>query len=257
MRDRRERGDTPPWSRDPVFQQGRFLNVFREQDKGSQALIRFCQPVAHSFPELLHALFFGRWCNQHSTLDRLSPAALHKPEQLRHALLSRVPQPWSSEAYPVVPALWNGETFDRLEACVRMLPSCIGFLETCIRNANGDVVHATNAINAQFQMSNDFPIFMAVIDVSWFEPTIISPDSRVPTGIGAEPFLDRLQEHLAVPDHHSACDRMIELQAECWPEARRRFTPVDIEYLSCECRKYYSYIHGTKTFEGKNLFTPR
>ena len=32
---------------------------------------------------------------------------------------------------------------------------------------------------------------------------------------------------------------------------------IDIEYLSCECRKYYSYVNGTKKFEGKNLFTPK
>ena len=47
---------------------------------------------------------------------------------------------------------------------------------------------------------------------------------------------------------------MIELQKEYWPDAKRAFEPIDIEYLSCECRKYYSYVNGTKLFEGKNLF---
>ena len=28
---------------------------------------------------------------------------------------------------------------------------------------------------------------------------------------------------------------------------------IDIEYQSCECRKYFSYVNGTKKFEGKNL----
>ena len=50
---------------------------------------------------------------------------------------------------------------------------------------------------------------------------------------------------------------MIELQKECWPEAKRAFQPIDIEYLSCECRKYYSYVNGTKSFEGKNAFQPK
>ena len=49
---------------------------------------------------------------------------------------------------------------------------------------------------------------------------------------------------------------MIELQSALWPEAKRRFQPIDIEYLSCECRKYYSYVNGTKQFEGKNVFHP-
>ena len=50
---------------------------------------------------------------------------------------------------------------------------------------------------------------------------------------------------------------MIELQTTYWPTARRKLQPIDIEYISCECRKYYSYVNGTKKFEGKNLFTPR
>ena len=45
-------------------------------------------------------------------------------------------------------------------------------------------------------MKNDFPIFMAVIDVAWFRPDIIKPESHVPTGIGAVAYLDRLQAHL-------------------------------------------------------------
>ena len=44
--------------------------------------------------------------------------------------------------------------------------------------------------------------------------------------------------------------------AEYWPDARRAFTPIDVEYLCCECRKYYSYVNGTKRFEGRNVFKP-
>jgi hypothetical protein len=233
------------------------LNVFREDDKGTQAVLRFADPVKASLPDLIHALFFARWCNQHTTLDALNPRLLKTPGPLRQALLHEVKQPWASEVYPVVPARWEGREYDRLEACVEMFPRCIGFLETCIREAQGNVMTANHAINARFQMSNDFPIFMALVDLALFCPEWIRPDSPVPTGIGAAPFLDLLQRHLACASHQETAERMIDLQSTYWPEARRKFTPIDIEYLSCECRKYYSYIHGTKTFEGKNLFLPR
>ena len=125
-----------------------------------------------------------------------------------------------------------------------------------IQSASGQVVTATQIINDRFQMANDFPIFMAVMDLAWFRPDIIDPASHVPTGNGAAPYLDRLQVQLGVADHHDVCEAMIDLQATHWPDAKRPFQPIDIEYLSCECRKYFSYRNGTKTFAGKNIFRP-
>lgn len=256
IRHRRESGELPPWSDDVIFQRGRFLNVFREDDKGTKAVLQFVEPVKASTTDLIHAIFFARWCNQYTTLLALDPHLLKKPAALRHSLLNEMAQPWFSEVYPVVPATWEGQSYARLDACVEMFPRCVNFLETCIRASEGNVMTANNRINAHFQMSNDFPIFMALVDLALFRPELVSPQSPVPTGIGAAPYLDLLQQHLHCANHQETAERMIALQSIYWPQARRPFTPIDIEYLSCECRKYYSYINGTKKFEGKNLFTP-
>lgn len=258
IRLRRESGAPPPWSADPIFQKGRFLNVFREDDKGTQAVLRFAAPLSGSIPGLVHALFFARWCNRHTTLDTLTPTLLEQPTALRRALLEEVRQPWASEVYPVVQAQWLGRAFDRLAACVELFPraDCRAFLEECIRGAGGNVIAATEAINARLQMSNDFPIFIALVDLALFAPDLISPGSPVPSGIGAAPFLDLLQAHLGCANHQETAAKMIALQPYYWPTAKRPFQPIDIEYLSCECRKYYSYVNGTKQFEGRNLFAP-
>ena len=79
----REGGAPPPWSDDPVLQRGRFLNVFREDDRGSKAILRFAGSVSDDLPRLVHALFFGRWCNSQRTLDSLSPELLSEPRRLR------------------------------------------------------------------------------------------------------------------------------------------------------------------------------
>ncbi|MDP6418419.1 MAG: putative DNA base hypermodification protein [Candidatus Krumholzibacteria bacterium] len=255
IRERRESGQSAPWTRDPIFQHGRFLNVFREDDRGTKAVYRFVEPVQKEAGRLIHALFFARWCNRDKTLDLIDPDLLDSAEELR-SLLQTLPQPWASEVYPVVPATWEGREYERLEAATDMLFRAKGFLLESIQSAEGNVMEATKSINREFRMSNDFPIFMALVDLARFEPELISPESPVPTGIGAEPFLDLLQEHLSCDSHQSVAERMIELQGKLWPEAKRRFLPIDIEYLSCECRKYYSYRNGTKRFEGKNLFVP-
>ena len=74
----RESDKPDPWSDDPIFQQGRFLNVFREDDRGSKAIIKFAGDISEDLPTLIHALFFGRWCNRQETLDKLSPKILSK-----------------------------------------------------------------------------------------------------------------------------------------------------------------------------------
>jgi hypothetical protein len=252
----RENDAPAPWTDDPIFQKGRFLNVFREDDRGSKAILRFAGSLEKDLSALIHALFFARWCNRQVTLDKLSTKILSNPKKLRKKLETL--EPWCNvTAYPVEPVHWEGAQYSRLDAATILFGENKESLTDTITGAQGDVIKATNAVNALFRMQNDFPIFMTIIDLAWFRPDVIDPGSHVPTGIGAVAFLDRLQKHFGLDSHQQTCDRMIALQKEYWPEAKRAFQPIDIEYLSCECRKYYSYVNGTKLFEGKNLFHPK
>jgi predicted ATPase len=253
----RASGAPPPWSDDPILQRGRFLNVFREDDRSSQALMRFVAPVIDDLPLLIQALFFARWCNRSETLDALDVTLLNDPVALRHALERLPVQPWCNvTAYPVEPVTWQGQRISRLDTATRLFAEIKGDLTATIIAANGRVTTATRSVNALFGMANDFPIFMAVMDVAWFRPEVIDPASHVPTGIGAEPYMDRLADFLGLSSHQEVAEQMIDLQAAHWPEAKRAFQPIDIEYLACECRKYFSYVTGSKTFTGKNQFLP-
>ena len=252
----REMGSPKPWTDDPIFQKGRFLNVFREDDRGSKAILHFAKNLEQDLPTLIHALFFARWCNRQETLDKLSLKILSKPKELHEKLETL--EPWCNvTAYPVEPVHWEGVQYSRLDAATILFGEIKESLTETITGAQGDVIKATNGVNMIFKMQNDFPIFMAIIDLAWFRPDVIDPGSHVPTGIGAVAYLDRLQTYFGLNDHQKTCDRMIELQKEYWSEAKRAFQPIDIEYLSCECRKYYSYVNETKQFEGKNVFRPK
>ena len=257
IRHLRESGAPAPWTTDPILSKGRFLNIFREDDRGSKAVLRFAKPLTDDLPSLIQAVFFARWCNRQATLDTLQPTQLSDPLGLKNALLAMPSQPWCNvTAYPVGPVHWEGQLHSRVDSATVLFSEIKDTLTQLIVEAKGSVVTATQSINARFMMDNDFPIFMAVMDLAWFRPDIIDPQSPVPTGIGAIAFLDRLQAHLGLNNHHETCDAMIALQPEHWPEAKRGFAPIDIEYLSCECRKYYSYVNGTKQFTGKNCFEP-
>ena len=252
----REKGAPAPWTDDPIFQKGRFLNVFREDDRGSKAILHFARNLEKDLPTLIHALFFARWCNRQETLNKLSSKIISQPKKLIEEL--GMLDPWCNvTAYPVEAVHWDEKQYSRFDAATTLFGDIKESLSDSITEAQGDVIEATKSVNVLFKMQNDFPIFMAVIDLAWFRPDVINPASHVPTGIGALAYLNRLQIHFGLDDHRQTCDRMISLQKEYWPEAKRTFQPIDIEYLSCECRKYYSYVNRTKLFEGKNRFYPK
>ena len=109
IRKLRESGEPSPWSEDPIFQKGRFLNVFREDDRGSKAILRFAAGLEDDLPTLINAVFFGRWCNRQETLDLLSPEMLSNPKELEE-MLNNI-ESWCNEtAYPVQPIEWGGKS---------------------------------------------------------------------------------------------------------------------------------------------------
>ena len=256
IRIKREIGSPAPWTDDPIFQKGRFLNVFREDDRGSKAILNFAKNLEKDLPSLIHCLFFARWCNRQETLDKLSSKIITHPKKLIEEL--RDLDSWCNlTAYPVEPIYWQGKQYSRFDAATILFKDIKETLADVIIRAQGNVIEATKAVNSFFKMKNDFPIFMAVIDIAWFHPDVIDPGSHVPTGIGAVAYLNRLQLYFGLDSHQKTCNKMIALQKDYWPEAKRDFEPIDIEYLSCECRKYYSYVNGSKLFKGKNRFFPK
>ena len=255
IRKKRDSGEPYPWSNDSIFQNGRFLNVFREDDRVSKSIINFAENLKDQLPILVQALFLARWCNKEQIIKNLSIDVLNDKTLMKEMMIKQ--KQWCNyNAYPVESIQWEGKEFSRIDSATELFYDIKEPLSDLICNANGDVIVATQMVNEKFKMGNDFPIFMAIIDIAWFRPDIINPSSPVPTGIGAVAFLDRLQGYLGLSDHQETCEEMINLQKKYWPNSKREFLPIDIEYLSCECRKYYSYVNGTKEFKGKNIFTP-
>ena len=154
IRQKREAGLTFPWSDDLIFQQGRFLNVFREDDKVSKSIINFATSAKDDLPLLVQALFFSRWCNRQVTLDRLNIHDLKDPEILKRKLLNL--EQWENfSAYPVESSFWDGNKYERIDAATYKFYENKEALTEIILNSNKDVITATNNINTIFNMNNE------------------------------------------------------------------------------------------------------
>ena len=72
--------------------------------------------------------------------------------------------------------------YSRIEAATVLFHKIKNWLVDSIKKAKGDVVKATKIIATELGMKNDFPVFMAVMDLAWFRPDLVDPASKVPTG---------------------------------------------------------------------------
>ena len=213
IRIKRESGEAFPWSEDKIFQKGRFLNVFREDDRVSKSIINFAKPLTDDLPLLIQALFFSRWCNRQQTIDKLNHEDLLDADKLKDKLIQL--EQWENfNAYPVQDVMWNEKTYSRIDTATTLFYEIKDDLTEIVLDSNLDVIQATKNINKRFKMENDFPIFMALIDIAWFREDVIPITSQVPTGIGAQPYLDRLQEYLGLESHQAVATEMISLQKE-------------------------------------------
>jgi hypothetical protein len=65
--EKRQRGEPAPWTKDPAFQEFFFCNLYREQDRTTQAFKLQMRNVMHNVPEVLLATVAWRWFNKAET----------------------------------------------------------------------------------------------------------------------------------------------------------------------------------------------
>lgn len=86
---RRQAGEKKPWTTDPVLQQYKFCNVYRELDTVTQWLDKnWRQPYA-DHPHLWFAMCLARQINWPDTLEEIGFPERWEPEKVRYKMLAR------------------------------------------------------------------------------------------------------------------------------------------------------------------------
>ena len=83
---RREGNQVKPWTDDPILQEYRFCNVFREDDVVTKWMRSKISYQAYG-RELIQATLIARWFNRIATVERLLPPADCEPPYLTHNML--------------------------------------------------------------------------------------------------------------------------------------------------------------------------
>ena len=153
----RENGEDFPWSADEIFQNGRFLNVFREDDRVSKSIIKFASNLNEEPSKLINAVFFARWCNRQEVLDTLTPDDLNNPENLKNKLESI--DPWCNEtAYPVEPVTWKGKQYSRIDAATKLFyeiqDSLFKILKSKFNNSDINYVRNITDVDDKIRISS-------------------------------------------------------------------------------------------------------
>jgi len=72
-----ERGDPPPWTDDPILQEFKFCQVFREDDRTTRWFRTHMRDPLQNKPEVLMATIIFRWFNLIETGRTLLEHNLH------------------------------------------------------------------------------------------------------------------------------------------------------------------------------------
>lgn len=256
----REANFERPWSKDPILQQYRFCNVFREDDKTTKWIRKHITDAGYG-EKILQAMVIARWFNRIETLERLLPPKdCEPPYFLKNMFYS-----WDSDevrrrlkdVHPLV----TGAYMIKTPAKMNKLDGVIWCLEQFLPHAEdtvqlllqpGRTLKTATDVLAQFPYLGPFMAYEVVTDLRHTKMLGDAPDimTWANPGPGAARGASRLTfgdpegyKRHRWPDVESIQNIMRKLlrasQSDdnwprCWPAWEMR----DVEHTLCEYDKY-------------------
>ena len=263
---RRRGKDDKPWTEDPVFQNWRFCNVFREDDKVTEWIrLNVREPLVGS-PQIITAMAACRIFNRLSTLEKLKKADLFfdwDGEYAREILL---------DVRPIVGAAYVVKTPDgknKLDGCIEMITAFDrDAIDVFTRLGAGADPLTLEAAWEAIQMFPCIGRFMAYEIVSDLRHTHVLEDAPdVNTWACPGPGCCRGLSYLVAQDlttvpyggkvKRDAAIRAMQLLLlhsrvpGLWPVGWPRWEMREVEHWLCEYAKYAKVAHLGQTMKVK------
>ncbi len=263
----RRAGLPRPWAKDPILQQYRFCNIFREDDTTTQ-WIREHIPYDGYQEKTLQAMVIARWFNRISTLELLLPRVGAKPAYLDNLFYT-----WNSDEVrrrlenvrPVVTGAYIVKTpngMNKLEGVIWCLEQAIPHLDQLqshlLRHKDGGPMNSPTLQWAteeliKFPFLGPFMAYEIVTDLRHTPLLEKAPDimTWANPGPGATRGAGRVVGE--GPDYYSRSNakdqeriqgvmksllHMMKAEREHWPDKWPAWEMRDVEHTLCEFDKY-------------------
>lgn len=248
---RRRAGNKPPWTGDPIFQDFRFCNVFREDDRTTAWFReRIRGPLAEDGARVLLATVAFRWFNRIETGERLLAAgALPDWDEFRARAALVGVAPLVTGAYMIkTPA--GLVKFEGIAACLRPVAEQAPVMAAAIREEG--TLEAAHRFVRRWPFLGGFMAYEVVTDLRHTALLDHAPDidswchlgPGATRGLGRVAFEDPKHWNQGTAAHQEQmleaardilrCSRM----AVHWPREWPRWEMREVEHWACEYDKY-------------------
>jgi len=256
----READFEQPWTKDPIFQEFRFCNVFREDDRTTKWIRENIRTPMHNHPRLLFAMVVARWFNRIETLNELksqcaAPGVNIKnmfmewdSDEVRHRLKDQ--HPLITGAYMVkTPAGMN--KLEGLIWCLEQILPDAEHLQARIEDGETTLEEVT-AVLAEYPFLGPFMSYEIVTDLRHTPlldkaPDIMTwanPGPGAARGLGRvmrgnKDFFNRSSKKDQEPLQRGMQFLLKQSQrGKNWPKRWPTWEMRDVEHLLCEMDKY-------------------
>jgi len=246
----RERGALPPWTTDPVFQQYRFCNVFREDDKTTvwfRTNVREPMMFASARRQLLATVAF-RTFNLIATGERILPVLLK--------------QGWNTEkvrkAMEGAPRIVTGAYIVRTPKGMNKLDGICWMMEEFITGGFDRRVLRASSLQAAHAALVEAPLqgpFTAYEIVSDLRHSLFRHAPDIMTWANPGPGAQRGLRRVFGTERSNKAQRLLQMQellqlsrpqSFYWPESWPQWEMREVEHWLCEFDKYQRAGEGGK-----------
>lgn len=238
----KQRGAKKPWTKDPILQQYRFCNVYREQDAVTKWISDNWRTPNAQHPDLWFAMVIARLFNKPETLGALGFPYTFRPAPFVKKLKS-LPPPIFNGAYIVST---NGIAMNKVDYLVDRVLKPLWAARAYIRPTHDDTLGSFHARLTEYDGIGSFIGAQVVADLKYVMPLKFAPDwwSWASSGPGSRRGLNRVcgRPYTQSWSEKEWAAALHELQTAMEPLMRAADLPLlhaqDLQNCLCEFDKY-------------------